>query len=115
LIASGSEVAIALDARKNLEESGVPTAVISMPCFTLFDEQSAAYRAHVLGGAPRLAIEAASPFGWARYVGSEANVVGLRGFGASAPAGELYAHFGLTAAAIAARGRTLLGLADAAP
>ncbi len=115
LIASGSEVAIALDARKNLEESGVPTAVISMPCFTLFDEQGAAYRAHVLGGAPRLAIEAASPFGWARYVGSEANVVGLRGFGASAPAGELYAHFGLTAAAIAARGRTLLGLADAAP
>ena len=115
LIASGSEVAIAIAARAILEKSGVPTAVVSIPCFTLFDEQSAAYRAHVLGRAPRLAVEAASPFGWARYVGSEANVIGMRGFGASAPAGELYAHFGLTAEAIAARGRAMLAFGDGGP
>ncbi len=112
LIASGSEVAIAIAARAILEKSGVPTAVVSIPCFTLFDEQTAAYRAHVLGRAPRLAIEAASPFGWARYVESEANVVGMRGFGASAPAGALYAHFGLTAEAIVARGRAMLAFGD---
>ena len=115
LIASGSEVMLASEARRLLQESGVATAVVSIPCFTLFDEQSSAYRAHVLGRAPRLAIEAAAPFGWARYVGSEANVMGLRGFGASAPAPALYAHFGLTAAAIAERGRALLAFGDGEP
>lgn len=115
LLASGSEVAIAVAARVLLQERGVPTAVVSIPCFALFDEQSAAFRAHVLGRAPRLAIEAASPFGWARYVGREANVIGMRGFGASAPAGALYAHFGLTAEAIAARGQAMLAFGDGEP
>ena len=114
LLASGSEVTLAIAARRLLEESGVPTAVVSIPCFALFDEQSAAYRADVLGRAPRLAIEAASPFGWARYVGSEANVVGLSHFGASGPAGELYAHFGLTAESIAARGQAMLASGEGA-
>ena len=114
LLASGSEVTLAIAARRLLQESGVPTAVVSIPCFALFDEQSAAYRADVLGRAPRLAIEAASPFGWARYVGSEANVVGLSHFGASAPAGELYAHFGLTAESIAARGQAMLASGEGA-
>ncbi len=67
-----------------------------MPCFELFDAQDAGYRDEVLGSGVRIAIEAASPFGWARYVGDESNVVGMTGFGASAPAPALYEHFGIT-------------------
>ncbi len=108
ILASGSEVTIARAAQQHLEQSGIPTALVSIPCFALFDEQDAAYRAAVLGNAPRLAIEAASPYGWARYVGSEDHVIGMRSFGASAPATDLYAHFGITAAAAVALGKTLL-------
>ena len=71
--------------------------MVSLPCFELFDAQDEAYRAEVLGSGVRIAVEAASPFGWARYVGDESNVVGMRGFGASAPAAKLYEHFGITA------------------
>jgi transketolase len=68
-----------------------------MPCFELFDQQDAGYRDEVLGAGVRIAVEAASPYGWARYVGDERNVVGMTGFGASAPAGQRYEHFGITA------------------
>jgi transketolase len=97
LLATGTEVSIALKARERLQAFGVGCAVVSMPCFELFDQQDAAYRAEVLGPGQRVAIEAASPYGWARYVGHESNVVGMMGFGASAPAAKLYDHFGITA------------------
>ncbi|MGH6904768.1 MAG: transketolase [Geminicoccaceae bacterium] len=96
LLATGSEVALALEARKRLQADGVGSAVVSMPCFELFDQQDLTYRNDVLGSGLRVAIEAASPFGWTRYVGSEDDVIGMRDFGASAPAAELYDHFGIT-------------------
>ena len=85
-----------------------------MPCWELFERQEAAYRAGVLGTAPRLAVEAASPFGWTRYVASEADVIGMRGFGASAPAKDLFEHFGITVEAILARAREATALPRAA-
>ena len=97
LLATGSEVQIAVAARATLEAEGVPTAVVSLPCWELFDRQDAAWRAQVLGTAPRLAVEAASTLGWTRYVDSEDDVLGMRGFGASAPIDALYAQFGITA------------------
>lgn len=98
LLATGSEVEIALKARELLEEKGTPTAVVSMPCWELFDKQDRAYKNEVLGiNTYRLAIEAASPFGWERYVGENGTIVGLDHFGASAPQEILYEKFGLTA------------------
>jgi transketolase len=97
LLATGSEVAIALKARTRLQAYGVGCAVVSMPCFELFDQQDSTYRREVLGSGLRIAVEAASPFGWTRYVRQEDDVIGMRGFGASAPAEALYAHFGITA------------------
>ena len=105
ILASGSEVEIALAARDALQGDGIPTAVVSMPCWELFDAQDAAYRAEVLGDAPRVAVEAGVPFGWSRYVLDEENVVGMRSFGASAPALQVYEHFGITAGAVADRVR----------
>ncbi len=72
-----------------------------MPCWALFDAQDEAYHASVLGTAPRIAVEAASPFGWERYVGADGTVIGMTGFGASAPAEDLFRHFGFTAENIA--------------
>jgi len=104
LIATGSEVAIAIEAAELLEAKGIGTAVVSMPCQALFDQEDANYKLSILGDGVRLAIEAASPYGWSRYVADEANdVVGLDRFGASAPYEELYEKFGITADAIAAR------------
>jgi len=96
LLATGSEVHLALAASDALKDKGVSAAVVSLPCWELFDRQDSAYRAAVLGTAPRVAIEAASPFGWERYVGSDGAVVGMMSFGASAPAEDLYRHFGIT-------------------
>jgi transketolase len=93
---------VALQARDLLKGKGVAAAVVSMPCWSLFDAEDAAYRKAVLGGAPRVAIEAASPFGWERYVGEGGTVLGMTGFGASAPAEDLFRHFGLTAEKLAA-------------
>ena len=101
LLATGSEVALALAARDLLKARGIAAAVVSMPCWSLFDAEDAAYRQAVLGPAPRVAIEAASPFGWERYVGAGGTVVGMTGFGASAPAEDLFRHFGLTAEKLA--------------
>ena len=103
LIGTGSEVAIAMAARDILQADGVPTAVVSMPCCELFDAQPEDYRARVLGdGTVRIAVEAGVAQGWARYTGSDKAFVGMTGFGASAPAAELYRHFGITPEAVAA-------------
>lgn len=100
LLATGTEVSLALKAAQELEKIGLRAAVVSMPCWSLFEAQSKEYREHVLGQAPRLAVEAASPFGWTRYVENEDDVLGVDAFGASASAGELYKQFGITEAAI---------------
>jgi transketolase len=102
ILATGSEVAIALAARDTLHADGIPTAVVSLPCCELFDAQDAAWRAAVLGDGARAAVEAGIGFGWARYGIADEQFVGMRGYGASAPAGELYRHFGITAEAVAA-------------
>ncbi len=110
LLATGSEVAIAVQARRALQAEGVPTAVVSMPCWELFDEQDATYRSAVLGaGTVRVAVEAALRFGWDRWLGEQGGFVGMRGFGASGPAELLYRHFGITADAVVAEARSLLG------
>lgn len=100
IIATGSEVSLALEAQNALKEQGVSVAVVSMPCCDLFDEQDEAYRASVLGTAPRVAVEAGITYGWERYVGDDGHIVGMSSFGASAPAPELYEHFGITSAAV---------------
>jgi transketolase len=101
LLATGSEVAVAMAARDLLKTRGIAAAVVSMPCWALFDGQDPTYRATVLGRAPRVAVEAAAPFGWERYVGEAGAVIGMTGFGASAPAEDLYRHFRITAEAVA--------------
>jgi transketolase len=101
LIASGSEVAVALDARRLLGETGIPAAVVSLPCWELFADQDEVYRAHVLGAGLRAGIEAACGFGWDRWLGPDGIFIGMTGFGASAPAEELFRHFGITAGAVA--------------
>ena len=104
LIATGSEVAIALAAQKQLENDGIATRVVSAPCLDLFDQQSATYRKETLGeGTVRIAIEAASGYGWERYIGLDGAFIGMQSFGASAPIADLYKHFNITAeAAVAA-------------
>ena len=97
LIATGSEVSLAVEAQKKLQEAGIAANVVSMPSWELFDAQSDAYKREVLGDGVRVAIEAAGPFGWERYLGATGAFIGMRGFGASAPAPELYKHFGITA------------------
>lgn len=97
LLATGTEVALALQARDVLEQQGIGTRVVSLPCWSLFDAQPAAYRAEVLGATPhRVAVEAAVRLGWDRYIGERGDFVGLRDFGASAPAEVLYEKFGVT-------------------
>ncbi len=101
LIATGSEVAIALQAQARLQADGVATAVISMPCWELFTRQSDHYRDEVLGpGSLRVAIEAASPLGWERWTGPDGGFIGMTSFGESAPYQDLYAHFGITPEAV---------------
>ncbi len=109
ILATGSEVGLAVDAKAQLAESGINAAVVSMPSWELFQAQPKAYRDEVLGSAPRVAVEAASPFGWARYVESEDDVVGMTSFGASAPGPDVYEHFNITAAAVAEKARAKLG------
>ena len=107
LLATGSEVAVAMAARELLQQEGTGTAVVSMPCWELFDEQDEDYRSQVLGpGTQRVAVEAAVRLGWDRYIGEHGKFVGMSGFGASAPAAHLYEHFGITAAAVADAART---------
>ena len=107
LIATGSEIEIAMQAADALQADGIKTAVVSAPCFELFAQQDAAYRRAVLGTAPRIGVEAAIRQGWGALLDPDDVFVGMTGFGASAPAPELYDHFGITAEAVAAAARTL--------
>ena len=109
LIASGSEVQLALAARDLLAADGLVAAVVSMPSWELFAAQDAAYQQQVLGsdGTVRVACEAATGFGWERWLGTRGAFVGMKGFGASGKATDLYKHFGITAEAIAETARRL--------
>jgi transketolase len=101
LLATGSEVEIAVAAQKSLAEQGIGVRVVSMPCHELFAKQDKAYRDEVLGGdLPKVAVEAAVRFGWDRWIGVDGGFVGMTGFGASAPAKDLYKHFGITPEAV---------------
>jgi transketolase len=102
LIASGSEVAIAVSAGEQLEADGVRARVVSMPCWELFEQQPQEYRDSVLPPAvrARIAIEQASALGWERYVGTEGAVIGMHTFGASAPLKSLLGKFGFTPEAV---------------
>ncbi|MEL7459897.1 MAG: transketolase [Pseudomonadota bacterium] len=115
LMATGSEVEIAMAAKTALEAEGIGTRVVSMPCWELFEEQDEKYRRKVLPAGPvRIAVEAGLRFGWDRWLYGErgrrekSGFVGMHGFGASAPAGELYAHFGITPEAVAAKAKDLI-------
>ena len=110
ILATGTEVSIAVDAAERLGQEGFTVAVVSMPSWELFQSESKAYRDRTLGSAPRLAIEAASKFGWTRYVDSEDDVVGLETFGHSAPGDVVYEKMGITAEALVERARARLGL-----
>ena len=102
LIASGSEVAIAVETAEALEAAGIGVDVVSMPCWSRFDAQDAAYRADMLpADTLKVSIEAGTTLGWERYTGDAGMRVGIDGFGASGPGADLYRHFGLNAAAIA--------------
>ncbi len=102
IIATGTEVSLAIAARKTLAAEGIQVAVVSAPSFELFGKQDAAYQKEVLGTAPRIGVEAACGFGWERWIGNDGQFIGMHGFGASAPAEVLYEHFGITEAAIVA-------------
>ena len=109
LIASGSEVELALGAREILAKEGLAAAVVSMPSWELFAKQSETWRNEVMGGdsTVRVACEAATGFGWERWLGAKGAFVGMTGFGASGKASDLYKHFGITAEAIAEAARRL--------
>jgi transketolase len=109
LLATGSEVPIAMAARDLLKSRGIAAAVVSMPCWELFERQEDAYRRAVLGTAPRVAVEAASSFGWDRWLGERGAFVGMTRFGASAPVEALYEHFGITAQKVAEAAQALVG------
>ncbi|AEJ38973.1 transketolase [Sulfobacillus acidophilus TPY] len=114
LLASGSEVHLALAARQTLEAKGIPTRVVSMPSWALFEEQSDEYRQRVIPPdvPARIAIEAASPLGWDRYVGPQGQILAMRRFGASAPGPELYRQFGFTPENIVAIAESLVASLD---
>ena len=109
LLATGSEVEIAVAAAARLTAAGKAVAVVSMPSWDLFERQSEDYRCAILGNAPRIAVEAACRMGWDRWIGETGTFIGMSGFGASAPAPDLYRHFGITEDAIIAAADRLLG------
>lgn len=98
IIASGSEVSLAVNAKEELKKDGIDVRVVSMPSMELFDKQSAEYKESVLPNAvrKRVAVEALSDFGWYKYVGLDGKVIAMEGFGASGPAATLFEHFGFT-------------------
>ena len=106
LLATGSEVEIAVAARAQLTATGVSARVVSAPSLELFAQQDASYRSSVLpAGVPRVAVEAAHPASWYRWVGDTGAIVGIETFGASAPAPVLYEQYGITAEKVAAAAR----------
>jgi transketolase len=117
IIATGSEVALALDTRTKLQEQGIKTRVVSMPCWELFEEQDQSYRDQVLPPdvKKRIAVEAASPMGWLRWVGDEGDIIGIETFGASAPAEIIFQKFGFTVDNIVKHALALLGRGEPLP
>ncbi len=110
IFASGTEVGVAMGARQLLQAGGVPTRVVSTPCWELFEQQSAKYRADTIGKAKvRVAVEAAVKMGWERFIGEDGVFVGMTGFGASAPFERLYKEFGITAEGVAEAAKAKLG------
>ncbi len=109
IIATGSEVEIAVEAQKLLSAEGIETAVVSMPCMELFERNDEDYKQKVLGDVPRVSIEALTTFGWEKYVGDKGYSIGMRGFGASGPAEELYQHFKITKEEVVKQVKRLLG------
>jgi transketolase len=109
-LATGSEAALAVEAAGALKAEGIKAAVVSMPCWALFERQSPEYRAEVLGSAPRVGIEAAARLGWDRWLGETGAFIGMTGFGASGPAAKVYEHFGITAAATVNAAKLVLGV-----
>lgn len=109
LIATGSEVMLAMEAFKQLSGQGLKVAVVSMPCMALFEQQPPAYRRQILGDAPRIAIEAGLQMSWDRYLRESDSFIGMKSFGESAPASQLYQHFGITVENIVATGLAAVG------
>jgi transketolase len=109
LLATGSEVDLCIQAAGQLEAAGKKVRVVSMPCWELFDEQDAAYQESVLPKAvtKRLAVEAASSFGWHRYLGNDGQMISIDGFGLSAPGGAIMKKFGYTVENVVARANAL--------
>jgi transketolase len=116
LLATGSEVSVALDARERLQAGGLAVRLVSMPCWELFQAQDQAYRDEVLPPVvtARLAVEAGSPFGWSQWVGPDGDIVGIDHYGASAEGAEVLERFGFTADNVAARARAVLERATGA-
>jgi transketolase len=108
LLASGSEVSLAMTAADNLAAEGVKAAVVSMPCWELFREKPEHYKAEVMGNAPRVAVEAGVRQGWDEWLGGSGEFVGMASFGASAPAGQLFEHFGITAENVVAASKRVM-------
>ena len=110
LLGTGSELDICIQAAEKLTAAGTATRVVSMPCWELFDEQSPEYRESVIPAAvtARLAVEAGIKQGWEKYLGEKGDFVGMDSFGASAPAEELYSHFGITVENVVAKAKTLV-------
>jgi transketolase len=112
LLATGSELHLAVEAREIMQKEGVPTAVVSMPCRLLFEEQDAGYKQAVLGESKaRVAVEAAVELGWDRYLGFEGRFVGMHDFGESGKIGDVYAKFDITTDAIVQAARDVIGFA----
>ncbi|MEZ5894397.1 MAG: transketolase C-terminal domain-containing protein, partial [Parvularculaceae bacterium] len=109
LIASGSEVSLAMEARELLAKDGIKARVVSAPCFELFANQPDSYRKTLLGKGPRIGIEAAVRQGWDLFLRRKDTFIGMNSFGASAPAEQLYEEFGITAAAVAKEAKRLIG------
>lgn len=109
LIATGSEVSLAVEAKALLAADGINAAVVSLPCWEAFERQENGYKNSILGHAPCIAIEAAGELGWHKYVGKDGEFIGMSGFGASGPAPELFAHFGITVDAVVAAAKRLCG------
>jgi transketolase len=110
IIATGSEVQLALGAQKLLAEAGIPVRVVSMPSTNVFDRQPEEYRREVLlENIPRISVEAGVTDFWRKYVGLDGAVIGLDRFGESAPAGDVFKHFGFTAENVAKVARSIIG------
>ena len=108
LIATGSEVSLAVEAADMLTGEECRAAVISIPCWELFSAQSVDYREQVLGKAPRIGVEAACGFGWEKWLGADGIFIGMSSFGASAPIADLYTHFGITSDSVVKAAKSLI-------